>query len=612
MTGYEYYVVVLLVYFGTFLISAWGLNLEFGVAGVPNFAYIVLVAAGAYTYAMLTLGPDSSNGGFQHYIVGAHLPFVLALLCAAAVSSVLGALIGVTGLKRLRPDYQAMAMLVVSITATTIVVADTSLVNGSAGLALIPNPLHSLHGSQQAWGYVALVGVCCLLVYVVLRRFSKGPFGRLLRAMRDDEEAALSIGKNVVALRIAVQAIGGAMAGLAGGLLVGFIGGWSPSAWLFIETMALLTAIIVGGMGNDWGVVAGTLIVPTLIVQGVQFLPTVGGNPELIPQLGWIILGVMTIGFLFFRPTGLIPEQQLSKEKRRHSPWGRSTVDDPARDSAVLSFVSTLSPPRPARALASVPLAPSNESPILAVDGLVREFGGVQAVAGATFSIGRGTITGLIGPNGAGKSTTLGIMSGFIRPTAGSVHFDGADVTRLPPYRRARQGLVRTFQLSREFGTLTTLENLIVAAPQPRSESRLGVVAGRRYWGADERANTERARELLALFQMEDKAYERARNLSGGQKRMLEMMRAIMTKPTLLLLDEPTAGLSPTVAHRLGDACLALRDEGISIVLVEHELGTVDRLCDAVIVMVQGGVFAEGTMADLRARKDVQEAYIAG
>ncbi len=609
MTGYEYYVVVLLVYFGTFLIAAWGLNLEFGIAGVPNFAYIVLVAAGAYTYAVLTLGPDSSNGGFQHYIYGAHLPFVAALLCASAVSAILGAIIGITGLKRLRPDYQAMAMLVVSITATTIVVADTGLVNGSAGLALIPNPLHRLQGSQQGWGYVAMVGVICCLVYAVLRRFSSGPFGRLLRAMRDDEEAALSVGKNVVALRIAVQAVGGGMAGLSGALLVGFIGGWSPSAWLFIETMALLTAIIIGGMGNDWGVVIGTLIVPTLIVQGVQFLPTVGNNPELIPQLGWIILGLLTIGFLFFRPVGLVPEGRATPFRQGVEPDDARPLDA-RRDHALLSFVSTL-PERPAPILATVP-ATGESGDILSVEALVREFGGVRAVDGATFTVGRGSITGLIGPNGAGKSTTLGIMSGFIKPSAGAIRFNGADVTNAPAYRRARLGLVRTFQLSREFGSLTTLENLVVAAPRARSESALGVVGGRRYWGLEEKEIKDRARELLALFQMEDKAAERARNLSGGQKRVLEVMRAVMTEPALLLLDEPTAGLSPLLTHRLGDACLALRQEGLSIVLVEHELETVERLCDTVVVMVLGKVFAQGSMADLRTRKEVQEAYIAG
>jgi branched-chain amino acid transport system permease protein len=609
VTGYEYYAVVLLVYFGTFLISAWGLNLEFGVAGVPNFAYIVLVATGAYTYSMLTLGPDSSNGGFQHYLFGARLPFVVALLCASAISAVLGVIIGVTGLKRLRPDYQAMAMLVVSITATTIVVADVGLVNGSAGIALIKNPLQRYGSTAQSWGYVAMVfGVCCL-VYLVLRRFSGGPYGRLLRAMRDDEEAALSIGKNVVALRLVVQAVGGAMAGLGGALLVGFIGGWSPSAWLFIETMALLTAIIVGGMGNDWGVVMGTLIVPTLIVQGVQFLPTVGGNPELIPQLGWIILGVLTIGFLFFRPSGVIPERRPGGVRPVTAVAGPAPSDAPVRAlvdalpaAAARTRLATASPANAATAADS----------ILGVRDLRRHYGGVHAVDGATLSVTRGTITGLIGPNGARKSTALGVISGFIKPTGGRIMFDGDDITSWAPYRRARRGLVRTFQLPHEFGSLTTLENLIVAAPRARSESALGVLAGRRYWGREEREIAERARELLALFQLEHQAQTRARNLSGGQKRMLELMRAVMARPRLLLLDEPTAGLSPTLSYRLADACCSLRDEGMSILLVEHELEIVDRICDTVIVMVQGKVFAEGPMAELRARRDVQEAYIAG
>jgi ABC-type branched-subunit amino acid transport system ATPase component/ABC-type branched-subunit amino acid transport system permease subunit len=622
MTGWEYYAVVLLVDFGTFLIAAWGLNLELGVAGVPNLAYIFLVATGAYTYAVLTLGPSSGNGGFQHYILGAHLPFPVAVLCAAAVAALFGAIIGITGLKRLRADYQAMALLVVSITATTIVSANTGLVNGSAGLALIPNPLHSIDASKRGWAYVAMVGVSCVLVYAILRRFTDGPFGRLLRAMRDDEEAALSIGKNVVALRIAVQAVGGAMAGVSGALLAGFLGGWSPGAWFFIETMALLTAIIVGGVGNNWGVVLGTLIVPTLIVQGVQFLPEVPSNPELIPELGWIILGLLTIGFLFFRPAGVIPE-------RRPRAIGLAVVppvegedvqtdaverpaDGGALPGATIPRLISFQPGSGARSAEVGAGSEGAHEHILAVESLRRDFGGVRAVDGATFTVTRGSITGLIGPNGAGKSTALGIVSGFIRPNSGTVRFDDADVTSAPHYRRARMGLVRTFQLSREFGSLTTLENLLVAVPGARSESSLGVLGGRRYWGREEREITENARGLLALFQMEDKAFERAGNLSGGQKRMLEVMRAVMMRPRLLLLDEPTAGLSPRLTHRLGDACLALREQGLSILLVEHELETVERLCDTVVLMVQGKVFAEGSMADLRTRREVQEAYIAG
>jgi branched-chain amino acid transport system permease protein len=300
----------MLVYLGTDLLAAWGLNLEFGVAGVVNFAYIVLVAAGAYLYAVFTLGPPAAMGGFQQYIVGARLPVAAAVALAAAICGILGCLIGVTGLKRLRADYQAMVMLVISILATTIIGADTGLFNGNAGLSLIPNPLASVDPARRGWYYVAVVGVVCAAGYLVLRRFTTGPLGRSLRAVRDDEDAAIAVGKNVVGLRLAVQAVGGVYAGLSGALLAGFIGGWSPSAWEYVETLALLTAIIVGGLGNDAGVLFGVVIVPVLILQGVQFLPQIKSAPQLADDLGWIILGLLTIAFVFARPQGLIPERR--------------------------------------------------------------------------------------------------------------------------------------------------------------------------------------------------------------------------------------------------------------------------------------------------------------
>ena len=305
-----YYVVVMLVYLGTDLLAAWGLNLEFGVAGVVNFAYIVLVAAGAYLYAVFTLGPPAAMGGFQQYIIGARLPVAAAIALAALICGILGCLIGVTGLKRLRADYQAMVMLVISILATTIVGADTGLFNGNAGLSLIPNPLASVDPAHRGWYYVAVVGVVCAAGYLVLRRFTTGPLGRALRAVRDDEDAAIAVGKNVVGLRLAVQAVGGVYAGLSGALLAGFIGGWSPSAWEYVETLALLTAIIVGGLGNDAGVLLGVVVVPVLILQGVQFLPQIKSAPQLADDLGWIILGLLTIAFVFARPQGLIPERR--------------------------------------------------------------------------------------------------------------------------------------------------------------------------------------------------------------------------------------------------------------------------------------------------------------
>jgi ABC-type branched-subunit amino acid transport system ATPase component len=254
----------------------------------------------------------------------------------------------------------------------------------------------------------------------------------------------------------------------------------------------------------------------------------------------------------------------------------------------------------------------SSQGPILQVHDLVKHYGGVHAVDGVSFSVERGTITGLIGPNGAGKSTALNVIGGFLSPDSGRVLLDGEDVTGHPMHRLARHGLVRTFQLARVFGGLTTIENLLVAAPAQRAESTLGILGGKRYWGKQESDVLETATEMLGAFGMRDKADEFARNLSGGQKRAVETMRALMTKPKLLLLDEPMAGLSPSLSKQLEDLFLKLTREGLSLLLVEHSLDTVERICSNVVVMAQGKVLGEGRMTELRTRKEVQDAYVIG
>jgi ABC-type branched-subunit amino acid transport system ATPase component/ABC-type branched-subunit amino acid transport system permease subunit len=616
VSGWAYYVVVLLVYLFTDLLAAWGLNLEFGVAGVANFAFIVLVALGAYVYSVLTLGPSNANGGYQAYIIGLHLPAAIAIVLAALVTAAFGCLIGLTGLRRLRQDYQAMTMLVISIMAVTVVSADTRLFNGNAGLSAIPNPLASLGSPRDQWGYAILTGIICLAAYPVLRRFTAGPMGRTLRAVRDDEDAAAATGKNVFALRLLVQGVGGALAGLSGALLAGFIGGWSPGAWQYVETLALLSAIIVGGLGDDFGVLAGTIVIPVLVLQGVQFLPQFKSNPELIDDAGWILLGTLTIAFIWLRPQGIIPERRprgLGAATREAAPESAKTTDDPER--------TVVQVPRSVRGngfenlaafARSGPDEPQPGADLLEVADLHRHYGGVRAVDGASLRVKAGSITGLIGPNGAGKSTLLDLVSGFGRPDSGTIRFDGRDITGLPAYRRARAGIVRTFQLPHEYRRLTTIENLLAAPGGQRAESAQGILAGRRYWRSQEAENLERARALLAMFGMAEKADELAGRLSGGQKRMLEVMRALMTAPRLLLLDEPLAGLSPALSERLEEICVELRALGLSMILVEHELGAVGRLCDHVIVMAQGKVLSEGTMAELRVRKEVQQAYVVG
>jgi branched-chain amino acid transport system ATP-binding protein len=248
----------------------------------------------------------------------------------------------------------------------------------------------------------------------------------------------------------------------------------------------------------------------------------------------------------------------------------------------------------------------------LTVRDVHREFGGIRAVDGASFEVTAGEITGLIGPNGAGKTTMLNMIAGDLRPSGGSIVFDRHEISGSPPHSVARRGIARTFQISSPFRQMTVLENLLVAPHPQRGESWRAILLGKWYWRAQERRNIRRARELLVRFDMADKEDEYAARLSGGQKRLVEIMRALMTEPKLLLLDEPMAGVSPVLAQRIAGYLEELRDDGLTMLMVEHELGYVDRLCNHVIVMAQGRVLSRGTMGELRTQREVVDAYLVG
>ncbi|MDQ6773390.1 MAG: ATP-binding cassette domain-containing protein [Candidatus Dormibacteraeota bacterium] len=255
---------------------------------------------------------------------------------------------------------------------------------------------------------------------------------------------------------------------------------------------------------------------------------------------------------------------------------------------------------------------PAPARPLLEALDVHRHFEGMHAVDGVSIEVQPGRITGLIGPNGAGKSTLLAVLAGTLPATSGTILLGGEDITRLPAYQRARRGLVRTFQLPSEFARLTVLENLLVAAPANRGDSLLGALLGRRYWIEDERRLVAQARALLARFGMSAKESDYAGTMSGGQKRLIEIMRALMLRPSLLLLDEPMSGVHPRVTREIQASLEDLRDEGLTIVMVEHQLQLVDRLCDPVIVMAQGRVIGQGSMAELRRQREIVDAYLVG
>jgi ABC-type branched-subunit amino acid transport system ATPase component len=247
---------------------------------------------------------------------------------------------------------------------------------------------------------------------------------------------------------------------------------------------------------------------------------------------------------------------------------------------------------------------------VLETDGVVVSYGGVKAVDGVSVQVHRGEAVGLIGPNGAGKSSFLAALGGQQRAAGGRITLDGLDVTRLPPYRRARLGIVRTFQMTSEFAGMTTFENLLTAGMGTQGSALTQVVLHPRSTRCRQEAVEAKAWEVLERFDAMHIANTYGRELSGGQRRLVEIMRCLMRSPRVLLLDEPMVGVAPHLVDRLVSDLQSLRDEGIALVIVEHALEVVRQLCDSVNVMALGKLIASGTYEEVVGDPAVQAAYL--
>jgi len=304
----NYYTATLLVYAGVDIIACLALNLQFGVSGIVNFSFIVFQAVGAYTAAVLSMPPDTAYGGYQVYVGGFQLPFPIPWLGGALAGGILAIPVGLVVLRKLRSDYQAIALLVLSVIANTVITNAVPLFNGAAGIAQVPGPFSDQVDPQNyQYLYIGMTAVCVVLVVVVVQRIVNSPYGRSLRAMREHELAASAIGKNPVELKMTTFIVGGIIAGLSGAILVGYITLWAPSVWLYPETIILFAAIIVGGRGNNLGAILGALLVPVGFEEATRFIPNIG-PVGLIPAMQWVAIGLLIIGFLWFRPEGVRPE----------------------------------------------------------------------------------------------------------------------------------------------------------------------------------------------------------------------------------------------------------------------------------------------------------------
>lgn len=333
MSPLVYYLFTLAFFFFAYCILGWGLNLQFGEGGILNFAYIGFVAIGAYVAGVTSMGQPQPGGG-QTYILGWSLPFPLGLIAGGLAAAACALLVALVAFRRLRTDYLAMVLISLSLVLYDIINNFVPLFNGADGLTNVPEPLADAFGLNANTFVPFFAGVTLLIALVMwylMSRITRSPLGRTLRAIRDDPEAASALGKNVFRYQLTAMLIGSFYAGIGGGLIIEFSGAFNTSAWLPGETFLIFAAVIVGGVGNNKGMILGALIVPVLFTQLPKFLPDVPGHPGLILNIAAMAIGVLLIAVLWFRPQGIIPE------KRRWSRLPGMSAEPPAQKA----------PPRP-------------------------------------------------------------------------------------------------------------------------------------------------------------------------------------------------------------------------------------------------------------------------
>jgi branched-chain amino acid transport system ATP-binding protein len=248
---------------------------------------------------------------------------------------------------------------------------------------------------------------------------------------------------------------------------------------------------------------------------------------------------------------------------------------------------------------------------MIVVDDIHKHFGGFHAVDGASLEIAKGSITGLIGPNGAGKTTLFNVIAGVLHPTSGRVHMDGEEITGLPPHDLFHKGLLRTFQIAHEFSSMSCRENLMMVPGGQSGEALWNTWFGRKRIANEERALRAKADEVLEFLTIEHLADQKAGQVSGGQKKLLELGRTMMVDAKIVFLDEVGAGVNRTLLNTIGDAIIRLNQErGYTFVVIEHDMDFIGRLCDPVICMAEGRVLAQGTLDEIKANEQVIEAYL--
>ena len=540
----------------TYSILGLGLNIVVGYAGLLDLGYAAFFAIGAYTTALLET--------LLHFSFWETLPFSLVFAGAS------GIVIGYPTL-RLRSDYLAIVTLGFG-EITRIVATNLNITGGPNGIYGIASP--SLFGYEiSSPAAVYELGIAFLvLVLVFAIRLGQSRLGRAWTSIREDEAAAEAVGVPTLRVKMLAYILGALIGGLAGSLFSARFGTIDPTGFTYLQSVTILIVVVLGGRGSIPGVILGAVIV--------------AGLPEVLRFLNlWRIFGfaIGLVILMLLRPQGLWP----APLRRVAAP--RASTGDPE---------------------ALPPREKVTDEILLEVRNMQRRFGGVQAVGGISFTVRNGEILSLIGPNGAGKTTVFNCLTGVIRPTGGQVLWRGASLAGGAPHRIVHAGMARTFQGIRLFANMTAFENVLIGMDHrlhtPLVAELLALPSAR----AEEADHAAEGLRWLTFVGLEARAGERAADLPYGDQRRLEISRALASNPHLLLLDEPAAGMNPTEKHALMELIRRIRDFGVTVLLIEHDMMLVMSVSDRIIVMDHGVIIAEGTPSEIQADPRVIDAYL--
>ncbi|MGY4161661.1 MULTISPECIES: branched-chain amino acid ABC transporter ATP-binding protein/permease [unclassified Bradyrhizobium] len=547
---FDGYVLNILLQATTFSIAVFGLSVVLGLCGQINLAQAAFFGFGAYAVGLGT--------------ADLHLNFWLCLVGGCVITLIAGAFLGMSTL-RLGGHYLAMVTISFQQIVTLVMINAIGVTHGPDGVANIRRP--ELFQSSQS--YLAFCVAMLAIVGYLVWHLPDTKLGRAMRAVRDNELAAGVNGIDVFRTKVSAFAVCAVLGGLAGGLFAGGFAYVSPDQFSFAESIQFLTMSLLGGVASPIGSAIGTGLL-ILIPEWLRFLKSV-------PGLYLAIYGLSVILIIRFMPDGI---------------WGFVS------DAFTRWRAHTRAPPV-AGALQLKPATTGGDI-VLEVTGLSKHFGGLKAVDGVDIAVKRGSVHALIGPNGSGKTTTLNVLSGLYKATSGKIVLDGTDITAMAPHQRTAAGLGRTFQNIRLFRSMTALENVEIGAERP----------GNTMIGKGDDALTERAMEALTFVGLGSRANELISSFSYGHQRLIEIARALASNPTLLLLDEPAAGLNSTEKLELHELLKRIAAQGLTILIIDHDMTLVSEAAQHITVLNFGRRIADGeSMAVLR-HPDVVSAYL--